>query len=129
MRPSRRGSRLAVRKCGGTIAAPRPLPGVPATIILILELVLLTVGIVALIRGEIPLTKAYWVDGWPARSAGAVLLLPLPLALTVGFIVGLLQRTPEGPAQPTDLVLYVDVPQMAVCGFLAMGICLGLGGR
>jgi hypothetical protein len=91
-------------------------------VILILEMVMLAAGVVALVRGEIPLTKAYFVDGWPARIAGAVLLLPAPVAFLIGFIVRLVQGV---PADPSALVLYVDVPLMAVCGFLAAGICLG----
>ena len=93
--------------------------------ILILEVTMLVAGIVALIRGEIPLTKVHHVDGWPARMAGFFLLLPLPLAFAIGFVIGLVQGMPADPNNAANMTLLIDVPILAICAFLAIGIGIG----
>jgi hypothetical protein len=96
--------------------------------ILILETVMLVAGIVALIRGEIPLTKVHYVDGWAARIAAVLLCLPLPLALGVGLVIGIMRAAHGQTVEPKEaatLSMYIDVPIISICGFLATGIALG----
>jgi hypothetical protein len=96
--------------------------------ILIVEIAMLIAGIIALLRGEIPLTKVHYVDGWPARIAGFILLLPLPLTFVAGLILRAVLTAQGRVLQPGEidhLVLYFDLPLLALCGFLPAGICLG----
>ncbi|HZT79177.1 MAG TPA: hypothetical protein VFA26_03075 [Gemmataceae bacterium] len=54
----------------------------------IVEIAMLVMGIVALVKGRIPLTRTRVVEGTAARVVGLILMLPLPLALGFGFIYG-----------------------------------------
>jgi hypothetical protein len=56
--------------------------------LLILEIAMLIMGIVALIRGRFQLTRNRVCEGAGARLAGLIMILPLPLAFTVGFYIG-----------------------------------------
>jgi hypothetical protein len=96
--------------------------------ILTVEIAMVVAGIIALIRGEIPVSKSHFVDGWPARVAGAILLLPLPMAFGIGFVYGMVRGANGDPIQPNELpylTLYIDLPTLAICGFLAAGVTLG----
>lgn len=64
--------------------------------LLIAEIIMLVGGLYALITGRIKLTKNMTLEGTRARVAGLFLLLPLPLALLIGFLVGLLSGGDSG---------------------------------
>ncbi len=55
---------------------------------LVAEIFMLVFGIMALVTGKFTLTRARVVTGVPARVVGAILVLPLPLALVMGFLLG-----------------------------------------
>jgi hypothetical protein len=57
---------------------------------LILEIGMLIFGLVGLISGKLTISKKVKVVGTPARITGVILMLPLPLALALGFMLGIL---------------------------------------
>lgn len=52
------------------------------------EAIMLVMGFYALIVGKLTLTKKLVLQGRRARVAGLFLIVPLPLAFLVGFLVG-----------------------------------------
>lgn len=56
---------------------------------LVAQIATFVLGIIALVKGEVKLTGSNVVHGPRARVIGVLLLLPLTLALGIGFIVGL----------------------------------------
>ena len=54
--------------------------------ILGIEIALIVVGILALARGRMTLSKTKVVVGAPARLLGLLALTPLPLAFMIGFV-------------------------------------------
>jgi hypothetical protein len=50
---------------------------------------MLVFGIIALVRGQFSLTRTKVVTGVPARIIGLILLLPLPLMLVGGLLIGI----------------------------------------
>jgi hypothetical protein len=92
---------------------------------LILEIGMLIMGILALVRGKISLTRNRVVTGTPARVIGVVLVLPLPLALVSGFVLGIVLVALSGGAPPkqADLVKYalpLEVGIVLLCGLAAV---------
>jgi hypothetical protein len=65
------------------------LEEVPA-MILTMQLVLFCMGLQSLVTGKLPLGKNRVVRGSAARILGVVAMLPFPLALGVGFAVGVI---------------------------------------
>ena len=59
---------------------------------LILGLILLVVGLIAVVKGRFDFSRNAEVVGWPARAAGALLVLALPLAFVVQLVLSALQR-------------------------------------
>jgi hypothetical protein len=57
---------------------------------IITEICLLVLGIITLVTGKINVSGSKMVVGAPARWIGAILLLPLPLSFSVGFVWGML---------------------------------------
>jgi hypothetical protein len=57
-------------------------------------------GIIALVKGTFSLSKTRAVRGAAARTIGAILMLPLPLALGIGFVIGMIMAT---QGKPVDL--------------------------
>ncbi|HEV3079992.1 MAG TPA: hypothetical protein VGY66_09440 [Gemmataceae bacterium] len=57
---------------------------------LIAEIVALIGGIMAIAKGQIRMLGSRTVEGTPARIAGVILILPLPLALVAGFMYGVI---------------------------------------
>src|SRR5690349_8225720 len=56
--------------------------------ILVLEIAMLVWGIIALVKGKLKISKTKEVRGAKARLLGVVLVLPLPLAMMAGFVIG-----------------------------------------
>src|SRR5262245_47678776 len=52
------------------------------------EIALLVMGLYALFAGKLTLTKQKVVRGTPARLLGILCLLPIPLSLLVGIVLG-----------------------------------------
>jgi hypothetical protein len=55
---------------------------------LILEIATLVAGLVVLIKGKISFSRSLVVRGAMARVIGVVLMLPLPLSIAAGIVVG-----------------------------------------
>jgi hypothetical protein len=55
---------------------------------IVMGLGMLIFGIIALVRGQFTLTRTKVVSGVPARIIGFILLLPLPLMLASGLLIG-----------------------------------------
>ena len=57
-------------------------------LLLVLEIAMLVYGIIAVSTGRFSLSAQKEARGVPARIAGVLLILPLPVAFLVGFMVG-----------------------------------------
>jgi ABC-type Na+ efflux pump permease subunit len=64
-----------------------------------LEIAMLVIGVITLFRGQISLSKTRHVTGRPARLAGLIFALPLPLAYVVGAIFGYVAASSQRDAQ------------------------------
>jgi hypothetical protein len=53
-----------------------------------LEMVVFVLGVYTLVFGQIRLPRNLALKGWRARGAGLFLMMPLPLAIMVGRVVG-----------------------------------------
>ena len=96
---------------------------------LILEIGMLVMGILALVRGKVSLTRNRIVTGTPARTIGVILILPLPLALASGFVLGIILVAQAGgaPPQQADLVKYalpLELGIVLLCFVVALIIAL-----
>ncbi len=79
------------------------------------EIVLTVVGVLALCRGRLAVTRTRVVVGTPARVLGLVALTPLPLAATAGLLLAM----SENPAEPRSLAQVVWI-----LNGIELGICL-----
>jgi hypothetical protein len=61
-----------------------------AMCLLVAEILMLIGGLYALIVGRIKLTNSLNLTGWRARVAGLFLVAPFPIALLIGFLMGVL---------------------------------------
>ena len=52
------------------------------------DVILLILGIIVLIKGQVMLTRTKEVRGTPARVIGVLLILPLPLGFLAGLLLG-----------------------------------------
>jgi hypothetical protein len=82
---------------------------------LVLELVMLIVGITTLVKGTFGVGSRHAAKGVPARIAGAILMLPLPLKFLCGMAIGLALAVQEKQVDRNDPVL----------AYLETGITLG----
>ncbi len=80
---------------------------------IILWIVMFVLGIVTLVTGTINVSRKKVARGAPARIAGVILLLPFPLSLILGIVVGLAMGASG------------NVPQGG--SLLALGVALELG--
>jgi len=81
--------------------------------VLVLEIAMLVGGIVALITGKLSISRTLQLRGAPARIAGIVLLLPLPLAFAVGFAIGFLKAT-QGKGLDESFRLVVGLVELGI---------------
>ena len=92
---------------------------------LIAEIVLMSFGISALVRGRHYISKKAEVTGTPARVLGIILLMPLPLALLGGMIAigGYVSVNGEVPSEGS---LWFLMPHIISCSIvLAVALILG----
>lgn len=83
-----------------------------------LEIAMLIFGIVTLVRGKFYVSKTRAAVGGPAYLAGVVLLLPLPLAFTGGFIYGAMMAA-EGREIDNVQLLIAEVILVVICLVIA----------
>jgi hypothetical protein len=92
-----------------------------------LEIVLLIAGIVLLVRGRFQLSRRRFVEGLAARLTGVLLILPLPLAFVVGFIIGLAGATSDTRFHEKNFALTLSLVELGLvllCCVLAMAMAL-----
>jgi hypothetical protein len=95
--------------------------------ILVLEIVMLIAGIAALVKGEIKWSKSRVTTGMVARIVGIIMLLPLPLAFTAGFVLGAVQAATRHPANVASVrvtAIVIEVVIVLVCFLLALTVGL-----
>jgi len=80
-----------------------------------LQIAMLIFGIITLVRGKFYVSKTKAAVGGPAYLAGIVLLLPLPIAFTGGFIYGAMMAA-EGRE--------VDFITVTICEVILVVVCL-----
>jgi hypothetical protein len=99
--------------------------------ILGLEIGMLVLGILALVKGKLTLSKSLVVEGVAARIAGFIFLLPIPLAFVVGFAIGFNQGL-RGKAYDASqfqwTMIGVELACVAGCFVLGVVIALAVGG-
>jgi hypothetical protein len=91
------------------------------------EIVMLIFGIIALVRGRFLLTRAKEVRGLPARLIGVVLLLPWPVALLAGMVLGAIFLAQGKPIDSKDFQLAAQLLGVAIvvlCLLSAIGIAI-----
>src|SRR5947208_1768716 len=86
------------------------------------EIGMLVVGLIALFSGKFKLSGGRQVEGPAARWAGAVLILPLPLAFAIGLVVGVREAARGRVFNPKEWELafaLVEVGLLLLCGVIA----------
>lgn len=91
--------------------------------ILGLEIGLAIMGILALIRGRMQLSKTKIVTGIPARLLGAMALTPFPIALVVILIYTMISV--DNPANPVNVEKWVNEHQTNI-SLIEAGIAIGM---
>jgi len=91
------------------------------------EIAALVIGIIALVKGKISLTRKWVVTGARARWIGALLILPIPLAFVVAFAPGLVVAISAAGRQqrldPHDLWtmgVIIELSVFALCAGVAI---------
>lgn len=81
-------------------------------------------GIVALVKGEIALSKTKTVTGAKARIIGGIFILPLPLTVVLGFAYGIyLAGTGQQIDEESTALMVISFAPFLLCALL--GIALG----
>jgi hypothetical protein len=98
--------------------------------ILGLEIAMLIGGLVALVTGKLKLSQRMVTEGVAARLAGAVFLLPLPMAFTIGMVIGFMQATQGKPMDGSFNWTLVLMEAGIVVGCLVVGLVIAfVGGK
>jgi hypothetical protein len=91
------------------------------------DIILLILGIVVLVKGQVLLTRTKEVRGTPARIIGVILLLPLPLSFFAGLLLGALlvsQGKPVNESEIQGIVPFLGPAIIALCLFAAIAIAI-----
>lgn len=96
--------------------------------ILGLEIAMLIGGLIALVTGKFKLSQRMVAEGVAARLAGAVFLLPLPLAFTIGLFIGLTQAAQGKPVDTGFHLTLVLMEAGVVLGCLVVGLVIAVVG-
>jgi hypothetical protein len=98
--------------------------------ILGIEIALLVVGVLALVRGKLPLDKSHAVYGLPARFLGLVALTPLPASFVVVAAYTVLNVPSGDPVAVDQFVTDNRWTLIAIEAGIAIGVAVivfGLG--
>jgi hypothetical protein len=87
--------------------------------ILGIEIATLVMGIIALFKGQIKLSKKRLVKGTPAYIIGIILTCTLPAIMAAGFVIGFLHAMnhPNVPLDPLKFI-FLDVGGLAISAIL-----------
>lgn len=88
-----------------------------------LEIAMLVFGIMSLVNGKLTLDKKTGLRGTPAYLAGFLLLLPMPLAMVGGFMVGF-NAAQQGRSFEEDQWLIIAIEAGATLTILVMVLLL-----
>ena len=86
--------------------------------------VMLFYGLMTLVKGRCSLGRGRVAQGAPARVAGLVLCLPLPLGFFISLVLGIRAAAMGGPIDPRSLLI-VDLELLAGHSFRAFGLTVG----
>jgi hypothetical protein len=96
---------------------------------LVVEIIMFVLGIIGVIHGRVALTRNRVASGRPARIAGGLLLIPLPIGIVANLIVGFVffgQGKPNNdPAMGAAAIVAcgVDATVTAICFVSAIIVC------
>lgn len=97
-----------------------------------LQIGLAIFGLIALIRGKMTISKSKVIVGTPARLIGLLALVPIPLTLGVGMLIGIAKvaegGNPEKIAEDNrGLLMGVEIGIVIVTAILVFGLGAALG--
>lgn len=94
-----------------------------------IQLVMFVMGLVALFKGEIKLTKKLVVQGRPARIVGLILAGLLPAAFAIGICAAIVMvQMGLNPADYTGRMMILDLCLTAAAGIAAVIVAKKYGG-
>jgi hypothetical protein len=103
---------------------------VEVAMILGIEIAMIVVGLIALFRGKLTISKTKVVEGIPARLLGLLALTPIPVVIAVGLAYTILSN----PADPEKFVeenkttlVVIEVVIVLGIAILVFGIGAALG--
>lgn len=89
--------------------------------LLFFEIALFVSGLIALITAKFPLSKGIVLTGSKARIAGGILMLPIPLAIGAGAILGVMMGTGSLSYSMQDYIPCVEIGIVLACVAAAYG--------
>jgi len=92
------------------------------------EIGLLIVGIMALVRGKLPLTKKRVVYGLPARLLAIIALLPIPVTFVAAIVFAIVMDT-RGQNPASSAVRWTGAGIEAAIVILCIAAMYGIGWR
>jgi hypothetical protein len=93
--------------------------------LLIMEFFLLVFGVVALIRGKFTISSRRVVEGVPARVLGLVAIIPLPLFILGGIVLGILKGDKAAQFFEKNKSIFVAIELVGVA--IAFAVVFGIG--
>ena len=91
----------------------------------IIRLLMLIIGIVVLVSGEVALSKTRKVTGPRARIIGGILLAPFPLSFAMGFMYGFYGAL-SGETIDREAPILVALSLVPVLGCSVAAVVLGV---
>lgn len=82
------------------------------------EIGLIVMGIIALVKGKLTLSKTRVVYGTPARMLAIIAFLPIPLSIVGGLAIGVFYASQGKPVTPESLrvpAILMELGVLVVC--------------
>jgi hypothetical protein len=96
---------------------------------LAIEITMFVLGMIGVVKGKVSLTRTRVTIGTPARVAGALLLIPLPVYIVANVVAGIAifgqAAQPSNPAfeATAAIVSVVSIAVSAACFLAAIVLC------
>jgi hypothetical protein len=97
---------------------------------LFVELIMFVLGVIGIVKGKVSLTRTRVAIGAPARWAGAVMLIPLPVGIVAETLMGLalfgnISQKNEDPklAIIGSGAYVIEIAVTMLCFLVSLGIC------